>query len=235
MKEGKPYRLAGLSFVPTIILLTAACTTVNDLASYDLADSRIAIDMLEPPPPTVDVDYQMNFDKDNQFAAIVQLGANLVKAGEAEIARGKLERALSGTDIPWLISEQLLESVADTLEARIVDRKRDADLILELEILEYGIEARSSTGGVEMVMSLMASLFHAGAGETIWQRRISVSEEITPGLFGFNDVLGNAATIAGLNSLSEEQLAEGFERMAEEVAAKTVRKLQEDLREARRE
>ncbi len=134
-----------------------------------------------------------------------------------------------------MISEQLLESVADTLEARIVDRKRDADLILELEILEYGIEARSSTGGVEMVMSLMASLFHAGAGETIWQRRISVSEEITPGLFGFNDVLGNAATIAGLNSLSEEQLAEGFERMAEEVAAKTVRKLQEDLREARRE
>ncbi len=217
------------------ILLATACSTVNNLAYYDLTDSYIALDMTDPPEPSFIVGYSGNYDPNNQFVNIVQLGVNLIKAGEAEIAREKMGEALRYVDIPGMISESLLDDIADTLDARAVRHKRDADVLLEVDILEYGIEATSGSGNVEMFMKLNACLFHRSENEIVWQRRVSVSEEITPGLFGFNEVLGSAATIAGLNSLSEEELAEGFERMAREITRETVRKLQKDLREAWRE
>ncbi|MBN2050437.1 MAG: hypothetical protein JW760_08350 [Spirochaetales bacterium] len=217
-----------------VVFIALSCATVNNLAYYDLTGATMALDMLTPPEPTVDVDYSMPSYGDDYVMAFLQISANLVKAGGAEIARGKLVQALSRTDIPGMISYRLLKDTAQTLDTYIVDRTREADVILELEIVDYGIEASSGNGEVTMGIKINACLFHQGDKDIIWQRRISVSEEITPGFFGYNEILGNVVTIGSLSTLSEEQLAEGFERMAFEITGKTVRKLQEDLREARR-
>lgn len=211
----------------------SACSTINNLSEYNLRDKNIALEMRTPPDPVVDVSYSMHFDKNNQFESIIRIGTNLIKAGEAEAARGKLLRALYYTDIPGIMSERILSEVAYTLDAWVTDSRRDADVILELDIVEYGINAGSSSGSVELFIRIEACLYHRAYNEIIWRRRISVQESVSPGFFGFNDIAGNAITISNLMALTEEQLTAGFERMAREISRETARKLQRDLRKAR--
>jgi hypothetical protein len=113
-------------------------------------------------------------------------------------------------------------------------KKSGADVILEIDMEEYGIQTWSSSGYVSMMIEMTARLYHSGSREVIWQRRVSVEEEITPAMFGLDHLVGNFVTIESLSSLEEEQLSRGFKKLMIEIAEETIGVLQDDLREARR-
>jgi hypothetical protein len=217
-----------------VLIIFSSCTTINRFEEYDLTDSKVALDLKAPPEPTVSIDYHVNnHEKGNELFAIIEVGANLLKADEARKAEKKLYAALEGLYLPEFIAELTYDRMLHTLEAYPVDKIRNADVILEVDIEEYGLQSWSSNGHVAMVIQMQTRLFHREDKQIVWQRSVSVSEELTPGLFGFDSLIGNAVTIAGLGSLTEEQLTDGFKKLTIEIMKETIGVLQDDLREAR--
>jgi glycerol dehydrogenase-like iron-containing ADH family enzyme len=52
-------------------------------------------------------------------------------------------------------------------------------------------------------------------------------------MFGFGDIVGNIVTASELASLSDQDLAKGFEQMARDTARSIARTLEDDLYSAR--
>ncbi|MDC7227874.1 MAG: hypothetical protein PQJ61_14000 [Spirochaetales bacterium] len=218
----------------TAAIVFAGCTSVNNLKHYDIYGTRIAMDMPIPPKPTVSVDYSnASFDND-PLTAIVSLGTNLVKSSEANKAEKKLYSALEGLYIPEYAAELTFDRIVKMLDAEMIQDLRTADIILEIEIEEYGLTAYSWGGNVSMIFEMEAGLYHPGNNELIWRRKINVEEELSPSLFGFDSIVGNVVSIAVLSELSEEELAEGFQNLTYDVMEETVHELRDDLRDTRR-
>ena len=224
-----------IAFIIITVLIAAlsGCSTINQLEDYNLYGSRIAMDMAVPPRPVVNVDYDNVDFTDNPIIAVVQLGANIVKAGEAEKAERKLYSALQGLYIPEYAAELTFDRIVKSLDATMVQNMRDANLILEIEIEEYGLEASSWGGNVSMIFKMKAGFYHPADNETIWQRRISVERDLTPGIFGFDHLIGNVVSISALSQLEEEELAEGFKAITYDVMEEAVDKLRKDIRKSR--
>ena len=222
-----------LIIIISLTLLISGCSTINHLEQYDIRGSYIAMDMMIPPEPTVYVDYApVDFGGDKLMAA-VQLGTNLIKAEGADNAEEKLRRALDGLYIPEYAAELTFDQIVKTLDGTMVDDFYEADLILEIDIEKFGIEAYSFGGEVSMVFAMTAGLYHRGDRDIIWRRYIKVEREASPAFFGIDEIAGNVVTIAVLNNLSEEQLAEGFQKLTRDVMKETVNYLRDDLRKAR--
>ncbi|MBI9105628.1 MAG: hypothetical protein JEZ04_02725 [Spirochaetales bacterium] len=226
--------ITGAGLILTLALLFAGCSTINRLDEWDLTDSRIALDMKAPPEPTVNVDYHLGYyGEGSELLAIIEFGTNLLKADEARKAEEKLYSALAGLYLPEFVAELTYDRMIKTLNAYAVDKVRDSDVILEVDIEEYGIQSWSSSGYVELVINMEVRLWHRVDREIIWQRHVGVSQELTPGFFGFDNIIGNAVTIASLGNLTEEELSDGFQKLTIEIMKETIGILQDDLREAR--
>ena len=222
-----------ITLVVVLIAVLTGCSTVNELEHYDLYGSRFAMDMAVPPRPVVNVDYEnVDFGGD-PLLAVFQLGTNLVKASEAEKAEDKLYSALEGLYIPEYAAELTFDRIVKTYDGTMVQNPSDADIILEIEIEEYGLEASSWGGNVSMIFEMKAGFYHPGNNETIWQRRVSVNKDLTPGIFGFDHMVGSVVSISALNKLDEKQLAEGFQTITYDVMEETVKKLRKDIRKSR--
>ena len=222
-----------LFIIAASLIFFSSCSTINHLKDYDIRGSRIAMDMMIPPQPTVRVDYgNVNFNED-QLLALVQLGTNIIKAGEAEKAEAKLRSALDGLYIPEYAAELTFDRIVKMLDGTMVDDIDKSNLILEIDIQEYGIEAHSFTGDVSMVFAMTSRFYHPADNKVIWQRRTSVTRQITPGFFAFDELIGNVVSIASLSNLKEEQLAEGFQALTHEIMEETINDLRKDLRKSR--
>ena len=229
----KKIRALFLILAAAAVLLAAGCSTINNLDQYSLTDKAIALEMSSPAGPSVSVDYHPVDFEDDQIFAFVQLGANLIKADEAGKAEEKLRSALEGMYLPEYIAELTFDRLVKDVDGLMVERSSEADIIFDVEIEDYGIESYSYGGGVYMVVEMTVRLYDIASGKIIWQRYVSVKEEAVPGFFGFDDVIGNAVSIAALGSLEEEQLAEGFQKLTGVIMKKTIKLLHDDIREAR--
>lgn len=216
-----------------LLVIFAGCSTINNLDEYNIRGMDIAMDMRIPPKPTVEVNFTpVDFGGDG-LLAVVQLGSNILKSEGAAKAEKKLQRALDGLYIPEYAAELTFDRIVKTLNGRMVSDYDQADIILEIEIEEYGIEAYSYGGDVSMVFAMTASFYHPADNEIIWKRNINVEREITPGFFSFDDIIGNVITIASLNNLDEEELSEGFQAITYDIMQETIELLHDDLRKAR--
>jgi len=221
-------------FTALLVVLFTGCSTINNLEHYDIYGSRITMEMAIPPQPTVYVDYgNADFGGDH-LTAVIQLGTNMLKAGEAKKAEEKLYSALEGLYIPEYAAELTFDRIVKMLDGTMVENRRDADIIFEIDVEKYGLEAYSWSGNVAMVFDMEARFYHPVDNEVIWQRRIHVGKELSPGLFGFDQIVGNVVSMAVLSELEEEDLAEGFQAITRDVMEETVNQLREDIRDARR-
>jgi hypothetical protein len=221
-----------LSIAALIIL--SSCSTINHLEDYEIRGSNIAMDMMFPPQPSVNVDYgDVNFSED-RLLALFKLGTNIVKAGEARKAELKLRSALQGLYIPEYAAELTFDRIVKMLDSTMIEDINKADLILEIDIQEYGIEADSFNGDVSMVFTMIARFYHPGDNKIIWQRHTRVERRITPGFFAFDELLGNVVSIASLANLNKEQLADGFKALTYEIMEETINDLRKDIRRSRK-
>ncbi len=220
--------LAGLT------IAFSSCSTINNLADYDLTGTPIALDLMAPSRPEVDISSSYYDTDDSVLGAAIQIGANLIKADQEKRTQQKLESALKGMYLPEMVGELVLARTVQTLDAVRVDKVKESDVVLEVDIDHYGIESYSSGAHIEMVIDMEVRLYHKMNREIIWQRHVNTSKDVTPGFFGLDAVVGDVMTIAVLDKLEEAELAEGFERLMYESMDETLELLQKDIREARR-
>jgi hypothetical protein len=216
-------------FIPVIAvvtLITAGCTTVNNLDHYRFNGKTLEKNMRVPPEPEVDIDFSVKADINDPIGSIFSIGTNILKASEAVKVRKRMVDALSNVNIPGIVETEVYSGFISVLD--LFPGEERADYLLDMEIEEYGLFADSGST-VQFRMNIMVRLYHNASRELVWRRRIRHEEKASPYFFGFVNPVDNVITAGVLSELSEERIREGFERLAAEASRKTARKLERDL------
>jgi hypothetical protein len=211
------------------VLLLASCQTVNRLDRYRVEGSTLAADMRQPPRAELGVDYNITIDSKNPIGTALSVGTSLLKASEAEKAEANMRLALDSVDVPAIVLRETAKSAARALNADLVEPSQRPDLLLDLDIREYGIEAPSWGSAVSLHMRIVATLYHQKSRDMIWRRAITVDDPASPQMFGVNNVVGDIVTAGVLSSLTVEELEEGFRTLALESARSLGRRLEKDF------
>jgi hypothetical protein len=221
--------LWGVLAAATVSILLASCTTINRLDRYEIEGATLATDMRQPPQPRLGIDYQVHIDSKNPIVTALSVGTNILKASEAEKAEASMLRALDSVDVPAIVLSETGRAAARALNADLVERSQRPELLLDLEIREYGIQAPSWGSAVTLHMSIIATLYHTKSRDTIWRRAVTVDDPASPQMFGMHQVVGDVITAGVLSSLTVEQLEEGFRTLAGESARSVSRRLERDF------
>jgi hypothetical protein len=225
--------VARIMVAACLIIVLAGCVTLNRLDEFALEDRTAAAVILSPPPAQVFTNFSFWIDPNDPVGSAFRFGSGLIREAEAKKAQERMDKALERVDLVEIIRERTLEGGAEIIGCRAVDRTDRADLLFDLEIREYGIDAQSNVAGLNFRINVQVELLDTRERSTVWRRRIRERTPISPSVFGLDDAAGNVLTAVALSMLTEEQMTKGFERLAEEAADHIVSKLHQDFLKAR--
>jgi ABC-type uncharacterized transport system auxiliary subunit len=213
--------------------LMAGCVTLNRLDEFQLEDRTAAAIILRPPRAEVFTNFSFWIDPNDPVGSALRVGSGLIREAEAKKAQERMDKALERVDLVEIIRVRTLEGGAEIIRCQTVDRTDQADLLFDIEIREYGIDARSGGAGLDFRINVQVELLDTRERATVWRRRIRESTPISPYVFGLDDAVGTVLTAVALSQLTEEQMAKGFERLAEDAATHIVSKLHKDFLKVR--
>ena len=220
--------------VLTLAVLATGCASRNVLAEYQFRGRTLGARMRTPPEPRVMADISLRVDSRDPVGTVFRLGTGIAKAAQVAAAQERMEKALQAVDLPGEVRRTALEECAYVLAADPVGRASEADYLLDLEIREYGIEAKSWNSQALFTMELSVELRDAVDGGLIWRAHLSERSPIAPSLFSVGGAVGNMVTAVSLSELSEEDIGRGLMKLAARVATRSADLLERDLSRARR-
>jgi hypothetical protein len=209
--------------------LLASCATVNRLDRIRIEDPRLAAVLQPPPAPSLDTWYDLSIDTSDPVGTVLRVGSSIVKAAEAEKAGERMREALARVDVPDVVFGESSARCVRALGADRVGEARDADLVLELEIEDYGINAPSWGSAVSLEIATTVRLYERRSHDLLWRRHITVTQRASPGVFGLPGAAESIFTAAMLASLSTEEMVRGFSSLAQYAARVIGDTLEQDL------
>ena len=216
---------AGIGCVCMVVVLST-CTTVKISKNYRFDGSTIYPVLRTPPPPTVDVDYNLYIDKNNPIKTFASIATNVAKASYAGKAEELMNETLDAVDIPEVVFEESFAGIVTVLNAHAASDRRNAEYIYDLEIRRFGIRAPGGT--LEFTMDVTARLYNNRENDLIWRRDIHTSEPVRSAFFGIDSVVDDVLSLGFLAELTVEQIVKGFRNTAIEAARKITRSLEND-------
>lgn len=214
-------------------LLLASCATINRLDRIRFDEPALASVLEPPPPPSLDSWYDLSINTRDPVGTVLRVGSSIVLAAEAQKAAERMREALERVDVPAVVLEESAVRCARALGGERIDEPRNADLVLSLEIEEYGIDAPSWASAVALELHATVRLYERGSRELLWRRGFSVTQRASPEVFGLPSAAERIFTAAMLASLSTEEMARGFEHLAHTTARSIGDRLERDLWDAR--
>ena len=221
------------AFVAVLSVAVVGCGSSNLLREYEFKDRTAAAVMATPPMPEVFTDSFFMLDQNNPIRSIIRIGTTIVKGVEAQRTEARLDSAMKLVDVPEQIRVGTLENCSNYLHYRSMEDVKAADFILDMNIQRYGIDATSWTASVHFKMDVEVQLLDNARSVRVWKARVKGKQPITREIFGFGGATGDVITAVALSKLSVEELARGFEHLADYTADRIARKLRHDLVEAR--
>jgi hypothetical protein len=220
-----------IALVILVIIGFAGCAS-TELAYYDFGSQRISVDARVAPDARVDASYNIVVDPEDPVRTALSIGSSLAKANQVRQVEEKLFIALEDVDIRTLVEDELSDFVESSLGARVVEDRGRADLQLRVEIESYGVDASGS--GVDFQMSAVATMWDVESSDRVWRGRESVSQPVSPSVFGLSGAADNVLSAVALSEVSEEDIAKGLERLARDAAWEIGLNLERDIYRARR-
>ena len=130
---------AGRLTVAAALLLTA-CGGRHHLADYGFAGRSIAVVHFTPPSPELYTGGR-DVSSDNALIAVIEAGSAVAVELESRRARARLDSAATTVDVATRLADRTLERAARYLGTRPVTSEREADYVLEVDVLRYGLDA----------------------------------------------------------------------------------------------
>jgi hypothetical protein len=132
------------------------------------------------------------------------------------------------------LEEGILDRSARYLGADAAAGDPDADYLVEVVVVEYGIDAESWNAAAHFYIEADATLLHTASGAEIWRAEIEERDPIGPRIYGRRTAVRDVVTAVMLADLSVEEIVEVLESLADYSARVITDRLRNDLREARR-
>jgi len=232
-RSGRRSRTAvAASLVLLAVAAWAACGGGHRLAEYDFTGGTLAmVDLGTPPPVLLTGDVDVDTDE-GALGAVLDAGSRAAKEVSARKARARLDSASRRVDMGEEMAGRVLERGSRYLGTTPVESEAEADYLLELDVRDYGIDAR---GGRDARLFVVADviLLERRTGREIWNTEVRGRDRLVPSVEGV-DLPSDIFTAGGLTQISVDEF-EGILRGLADVSADAVAdQLREDLRDARR-
>ncbi len=232
----RPHTRALLHAVTLSALLgTVACGPSHRLGEYDFRDRTVSV--VSEIPRRADVltgPYFVGGITGDPVRDVLRAGARVYREVESRRLRERLESAATRIDVGHVLEGNTLERVARYLGAHAVGRDEEPDFLLELIVVEYGIDAESWNAAAHFYIEADATLLYAPTGEEIWRKEIDATERIGSAVFGPGRAVRDVVTAATLSDLTVEEIVSALESLADFSGRVITDELREDLRDARR-
>jgi len=232
MQEKRGISMRKYAGIVAIVVIGLAGCASTELAYYDFESQNMSVDVRVAPDAEVEASYNVTIDPEDPVRTAISIGSSLAKASQVREAEEKLHVAMRDVDIREIVEEELSDFVETSLGSRVVDDRRRADLQLTVEIESYGIDASGS--GVDFQMTAKAILWDPDRSDRVWRGRESVTQPVSPAIFGLPGAADNVISAVALSEMSEDEIARGIERLAQDAAWEIGVRLEQDIYRARR-
>lgn len=227
-----PVAPLGAFLVLATTLGLGGCASAGRLAEYSFEGRDLAVVTTTPPRPTIDTPEEFDTEggEGGLLGAVIRIGAELARDYEAWKAGPKLERAADMADVPGRLSERVLERSAGILRAEPVDRVQEADFEMVVVVRDYGIDFSDWDGAARWFIRAEVTLNDA-EGARIWRTEVDEKDDVREGTP--SGAVGDILTARALADMTEEEMAEALQGLAEYSAERIARKLRDGLEKAR--
>lgn len=217
----------------SVVVTAAACGPRHHLEDYAFAGRSIAVVPISAAGPQL-YTTRPSISTDNSVLAAIEAGSAIAVRLEAGRARTRLDSAAARVDVPGRMADRALDRAARYLRTTPVPSEAEADYVLEIDLLRYGIDASTSSAASLFVLG-EAILLDGRTGREIWSREVSAWEALTTttGIDGAAAADG-IMSAALLSTITVDEFADILDRLASYAADVMTAELREDLRDARR-
>ena len=229
------HRLKTLVLAIASALAASACATGNILHEYDYRGQTLAVASDIPARPDVlsgsIFDIQSSGDP---LRDVLRAGARVVREVEAREVQERLDSAATRMDVGYVLEDNTLDRAARYLGAEPISDERRADYILELIVIDYGVDAEGWDATAHFFIEADAALLHAESGSEIWRAEVGARDPIGPAIFGGPSEIRDLVTATMLSTLTVDEMVEVLEALADFAARVVTDELRDDLRDSRR-
>jgi hypothetical protein len=218
--------------VCALSLSGAACASAGRIAEYDFRDRTIAVVAIAPPRPYVDTGGDVDLTGMNPVGAILKVGTSIYKESQAGQLRARLDSASTGMDLADRIAGAVLERSARYLGAQAIEQSREADFHIEVQVEEYGVDAREWESGARFHLKARL-LILAADGREVWEGSVNEDEPVNSQWFHAGSMAADVVTGRALGQLTVDQLVEALESIADYSSYRLTEKLREGIEKAR--
>ncbi len=230
MRKARSFRTAGM----LLPLAALGCAHGNRLAEFDYRDRTIAVVSDVPRRPEVlSGPYFLGERSGDPLRDLVRVGARIFREAEAIAVQEKLDSAATLIDVGYVLEENAHERTARYLGADAVAGGQGADYLLEIIVLEYGIDAEAWEAAAQFYIEADAALLDEATGTEIWRAEIEARDPIGPAVFGGPSAVRDIVTAATIADLSVQEIVDMLESLADFSARVITDQLRDDLRDAR--
>jgi len=199
-------------------LLLAGCGASHRLAEVDLSGRTVAVIAAVPPGDVVAGPWPMAHER-----RYLPSGPVARRAETARRAQGRLTAAARRVDVAEVVARRALVGAARELGFQPAANPREADFVLDVRLLDYGLRARSFNSPVVLVAEADVVLVERATEEVVWRRRVRERAAVSAEAFGYE---GRRITAAELAELSEDDMAQGLQHLAILAADRIVERLE---------
>jgi hypothetical protein len=215
-----------------LTLALSACAHAGRLADYQFRDRTLGVVAVIPPRPYVDIGPDVDLTGMNAVGAILKVGTSIYKESQAGKLRARLDSASAGLDLADRIAGTVLERSARYLGARAVETSREADFQLEVNVEEYGVDARDWDDGARFHIKARLLLLDRD-GREVWEGEVDENEPVSRGWFGVGSPAADIVTGSALGELTVRELEAALNEVADYAAERLAEKLREGAEKAR--
>jgi len=216
-----------------VLVASTGCGSGNRLGEYDFRSLDLALATTFPPSPEVLSGPYLPGHPRDPIHAIVRAGSRIAREVEAHRVRDRLDSAAAMVDVVGEVTDRVGRRASRYLGARLVPDEDRADVILEVDIRDYGIDAQDWEAAAHFFVDAEVWLIDAGDRRPIWKTRVRSKDPISPAIFG-RPAVRDVVTAAALSSLSVEDIARSLDQLAFYAAEKVTDRLRSALDDARR-
>jgi hypothetical protein len=215
--------------VAATLVAVTACGK-HYLNQYEFTDKTLALVFIEPPSPELLHGWHHLDARDNAIQAVVRAGAGVAKEVEARRASDRLDSAAIRVDVTARLAQRTLERASRYLGTRTVTTPESADYVLEIQMLSFGIDARSNNAAY-LFTRAEAVLLDRRTGREIWSEDVRGTDRMTPYAVGTRDIPGSIITAGTLHTVTVAD----FQRALEQLTTYTSNLITDELREKLRD